>query len=104
VVSGDCSEVNGACADYVFGPDHVRLSLTDLSAFIAENKHLPNVPSEAEIKANGVNMAHFTGRLLEKIEELALYTIEQEDRIAAQDDIIAKLSERIEMLETRDAN
>jgi len=79
VVSGDCTEQNGACADYVFGPDHKRLSLPELRAFIIENKHLPNVPSEADIKANGVNMAHFTGRLLEKIEELALYTLEQEE-------------------------
>ncbi len=82
VVSGNCTETDGACADYVFGPDHARLSLPDLRAFIAENRHLPNVPSEADIRENGVNMAHFSGRLLEKVEELTLYTLEQEDVIA----------------------
>ncbi len=92
IVSGDCSEQNGACADYVFGPDHVRLTLPELRAFITENSHLPNVPSEAHIKANGVNMAHFTGRLLEKIEELALYTLEQEE-------VIQELRTRVEQLE-----
>ena len=95
VVSGQCTETDGACADYVFGPDHERLSLPDLRAFIAENRHLPNVPSEAEIRANGVNMAQFSGRLLEKIEELALYTLEQEDVIAQQNARIERLEQLV---------
>ncbi len=52
------------------------------------------------IRTNGVNMAHFSGRLLEKVEELTLYTLEQEDRISAQDDVIAALYSEIEALKT----
>ena len=81
VVTGNCTEQNGACADYVFEEDYNLRALDDLSKYIATNKHLPNVPRAQEIQDNGVNLAHFSGRLLEKIEELTLYTLQQEETI-----------------------
>ena len=81
-INGQCSEgVSGSCADYVFEPDYELRSLEELSEFIAENGHLPNVPSTEQIKKNGLKVQHFQGRLLEKIEELTLYTLAQEDTI-----------------------
>ncbi len=94
------SETDGACADYVFEPDYEYLSLAELEAFIAENKHLPNVPSTAEIKENGLNVQHFQGRLLEKVEELVLYTLEQQDTIEGQQSTIEAMAARLEALET----
>ncbi len=81
VISGNCTEQDGACADYVFEPDYELRSLDELGAFIAENKHLPNVPSAEEMTQNGVNMTRLAGRLLEKVEELTLYTLQQQELI-----------------------
>lgn len=62
--------------DYVFGDDYELRSLSDLSAFISEYKHLPGIPSAEEIKAtNGVELGEMNRLLLEKIEELTLYII-----------------------------
>ena len=98
-ITGNCVEVNGACADYVFEPGYEYLSLDELAAFIADNKHLPNVPSTAEIRENGLNVQHFQGRLLEKVEELVLYTLEQQSTIDEQQSAIAALTARLEALE-----
>jgi hypothetical protein len=40
------------------------------------------VPSEAEVKQNGINVAEMDAILLRKIEELTLHSIAQEKRIA----------------------
>lgn len=78
VITGDCTEQNGACADYVFEPDYKLRSLGELQQFVSANKHLPNVPSADDMQKNGVSVTHLSGRLLEKIEELVLYTLEQQ--------------------------
>ncbi|MEO1700408.1 MAG: hypothetical protein AAFR71_00010 [Pseudomonadota bacterium] len=80
-ISGQCTEVDGACADFVFQDDYVLPSLDDVQAFIQENRHLPDIPSEADMKRDGINLQNMSGRLLQKIEELTLYTIEQQDDI-----------------------
>jgi hypothetical protein len=52
------------------------MSLPDLEKYILQNKHLPNIPSENEIKAEGgFDVGAMNIKLLEKIEELALYVI-----------------------------
>lgn len=81
VIDGQCDEADGACADYVFEPDYDLRSIDELESFITENRHLPNVPSAQEMDENGINIATISGRLLEKIEELTLYTIAQEQAI-----------------------
>jgi len=68
--------------DYVFENDYELLSLDELQSFITEHKHLPGVPSSAEIQTTGyVDLNQFQMRLLEKIEELTLHTLAQEQRI-----------------------
>ena len=67
--------------DYVFGEDYPLMSLDELQAYIARQKHLPNVPSAEDIRQNGLNLSEFQMRLLEKVEELTLYTIEQHQQI-----------------------
>lgn len=61
--------------DYVFEPGYDLMSLDELQAFIAREKHLPNVPSASQVREQGLNLSQFQMRLLEKIEELALYTL-----------------------------
>jgi len=75
-----------ALPDYVFAQDYDLNSIEELEKFVKENKHLPGVISEAQLKKEGkLELLSFTYSLLEKIEELALYTIDQENQIESQD-------------------
>lgn len=68
-------------ADYVFKDDYNLMSLHEVENFIEQNGHLPNVPSEAEVLDNGIELGAMNAKLLEKIEELTLYTIELNKKI-----------------------
>ena len=68
--------------DHVFAQDYKLMSLYDLEQFIKTNKHLPEIPSEKEVKENGINLGEMQGKLLLKIEELTLYIIELEKRLS----------------------
>lgn len=80
-------------ADYVFEKyytgnstlksDYKMPTLEEVEAFTKKNNHLPEMPSAKEIKENGLHLKKMTNLLLQKIEELTLYTIEQEKRIKA---------------------
>ena len=74
---------NSPCApDYVFKAGYPLMSLDKLAAFIEHNNHLPNVPSESDLREAGViNNTQFQMILLEKIEELTLYTLQQQQII-----------------------
>lgn len=89
-----CEEVkviaNVPSADYVFEKDYNLRTLNEVEAFVNENKHLPDVPSAKEFKENGYKMGDMDNLLLQKIEELTLYIIEQQKQI---DDLKNKLNE-----------
>ncbi len=68
-------------ADFVFEESYALRPLDEVSRFIQTNKHLPEIPSAADMVENGVDMGEFQIKLLQKIEELTLYIIEQEKRI-----------------------
>jgi hypothetical protein len=70
-------------ADFVFEPDYKLPSLTTLETYIKENKHLPDVPLAADVKKNGLDLGEMNKILLQKVEELTLYIIELEKRVAA---------------------
>ncbi|SNR87867.1 hypothetical protein [Flavobacterium sp. ov086] len=80
-------------ADYVFEKyytgksslksDYVMLTLAEIEQFAKENNHLPNVPSAQEIKDKGLQLGEMSNILLQKIEELTLYIIEQNKKIEA---------------------
>ncbi len=99
-----CEEVevvlNVAAPDYVFEKyytghsnlksDYVMPTLEDIEAYTKVNHHLPSVPSAKELKEQGLELKEMSVILLQKIEELTLYTIEQEKRIKALESQIAK--------------
>lgn len=87
--------------DYVFNPDYDLKPLSEVEAFVKENKHLPEIPSEKQMQENGLSMNEFQIKLLQKIEELTLYTISQEKRLNEQQSIIEKQNKRIEQLENK---
>lgn len=70
--------------DYVFEEDYDLKPLSEIEAFIEEEGHLPNIPSAEEVEEEGVALARMNALLLEKIEELTLYTIKQDQQIVAQ--------------------
>jgi hypothetical protein len=84
------ADVNG-WADYVFKSDYNLLSLQEVSQFIIKNKHLPEVPSADEVVENGVELKEMSVLLLKKIEELTLYTIQQQKLIDGMSKDIEKI-------------
>ena len=68
--------------DYVFEPSYDLMPLDSLAEFVSAERHLPNIPPAGEIQKSGLNMTDMQLRLLEKIEELTLYTIQQQATIA----------------------
>ncbi|WP_316815846.1 hypothetical protein [Pedobacter nyackensis] len=74
----------GQWPDYVFEKDYPILPLNELEMFVSKNKHLPNVPNAAEVKKDGIDVGEMNAKLLQKIEELTLYIIEQQKNIIDQ--------------------
>ncbi|HTK19292.1 MAG TPA: hypothetical protein VL442_07265 [Mucilaginibacter sp.] len=67
--------------DYVFKPNYRLPSLAAVKAYIDQNQHLPEMPSEQEVKDNGINLGEIVKVQTKKIEELTLYAIEQQKQI-----------------------
>jgi len=91
----------GNWADYVFETDYDLNSTEEVETFIKENKHLPNVPSAADVSKNGVDMVEMDATLLRQIEELWLHVIElkkESETVKAENEI---LKTRINTLENR---
>jgi hypothetical protein len=77
-------------ADRVFGDDYRLRPLSEVAAFIGENGRLPDVPSEAEVRRDGIDAAAMFTIQMTKIEELTLHAIELERQAKAKDAIMAK--------------
>ncbi|MGC6471093.1 MAG: hypothetical protein ACON4E_07495 [Flavobacteriales bacterium] len=67
--------------DYVFEDDYDLKSLEEVEAFIEQNKHLPEIPSAVEVETEGIQVSEMLQLMMKKIEELTLYSIEQDKRI-----------------------
>ncbi|ANH80052.1 hypothetical protein A8C56_02800 [Niabella ginsenosidivorans] len=76
--------VNTSGADFVFDSAYRLRSLSEVKAFIRNNKHLPEIQSAAEMQAEGLDVGDSQTKLLQKIEELTMYLIELEERAATQ--------------------
>lgn len=83
--------VNATGADFVFADDYRLRPLSEVEAFISENNHLPEIQSAQEMQENGVSMNELQIQLLQKIEELTLYLIQQEK-------VIQVLRQEVELL------
>ncbi len=87
--------------DYVFEDDYKLRSLADLQAYIEEHHHLPGVKSAKEIKEEGLNLSQSQMSLLEKVEELTLYTLRQQQELEAKKQQLNSLEERFAVLESK---
>ncbi|OJJ23396.1 hypothetical protein BKI52_03280 [marine bacterium AO1-C] len=81
-------------ADYVFAKDYHLRPLNEVAEFIQQNKHLPDVPSAAEVGKKGIDLGQMDATLLRKVEELTLYLI----ALKKQNE---QLQQRIEKLENK---
>jgi len=99
---------NDTWPDFVFESNYNLMSLKELDNYIQENKHLPEIPTTAEVEENGISVGKMNAKLLQKIEELTLHTIQQQELIDGQMELINSLKEgmeaqnkRIEQLENK---
>ncbi len=81
-VRADEITVNTSGADFVFENGYNLRPLTEVESFVKANKHLPDVTPAAEMQNNGVSVGEMNAKLLQKVEELTLYSIELEKRNA----------------------
>ncbi|OXB09909.1 hypothetical protein [Flavobacterium reichenbachii] len=112
-VNGAITTTNSYYADYVFEDyfqgfsdikaDYKFKSLSDVDAFIKENKHLPGITPINELEKTNegymFNVSELSVQLLEKTEELYLHAIEQKKQLEIKDNEIKSLNERLEKLE-----
>jgi hypothetical protein len=90
----------GNYADYVFDSTYQLPTLQSVEAYIKQNHHLPEVPSEADVTKDGINLGDHQVVLLKKIEELTLYAIDQHKEQQAQNEKLQLLEKKlIEILE-----
>jgi len=87
--------------DYVFKSQYKLRPLKEVEKFVKENSHLPEVPSEAEVKKNGLELGEMSVTLLKKIEELTLYMIEKDKQLEKANQQIQDLSKKVKKLETK---
>lgn len=86
---------NNGWADYVFQKDYKLMPLKDLESYIDEKGHLPEVPTTEEAIANGIELKEMNILLLKKVEELTLYTLQQQKNIEDQNKRIQTLEKKL---------
>ena len=84
-------KVETGWSDFVFLNDYKLPTLQEVENHIKEKGHLKNIPSAKEVEENGIFLGEMDSKLLLKIEELTLYTIQQEKKITAQANEIKEL-------------
>lgn len=87
--------------DFVFANDYDLKKLSEVEAYIKKNGHLPGVPSAKQVEGEGFNLENMDATLLQKIEELMLYTIEQQKLLQQQKMQIDSLIEKVRVLEKK---
>lgn len=88
-------------ADYVFEANYNLPTLEEVEKHIKEKGHLINIPSAAEVEANGIELGEMNKLLLEKIEELTLYILELRDELDQKSKTIEKNNVKLVKLESR---
>jgi hypothetical protein len=97
-------QVNGqnlSVPDYVFEDDYELMPLDELQAFIDANGHLPGIASADKVQSEGLDLAGSQMSQLQKIEELTLYTLQQEGRLAEQETQLQAQREHLQAQQQR---
>jgi hypothetical protein len=81
-------------ADFVFDKNYKLRTLSEVAQFIKLNQHLPDVPSTADVNKEGIDLGQTQAILLQKVEELTLYVIEQDKKINSLKKEVKRLSKK----------
>ncbi|CAM1344757.1 hypothetical protein [Tenacibaculum amylolyticum] len=84
-------KLQSAWPDYVFTNDYKLPTLKEVEQHIKEKGHLENIPSAKEVQENGIKLGEMNKKLLEKVEELTLYTIQQQKEIEELKGLVKQL-------------
>ena len=85
-------------ADFVFKKEYKLPTLKEVEKHIKAKGHLRDIPSAEEVEKNGFYLGEMDAKLLQKIEELTLYTISQEKQLENQSKEIKTLKEENKVL------
>ena len=81
----------GAFPDFVFEQGYNLKPLVEVEKNIKAEGHLEGIPSKKEVDINGVAIGKLQAKILQKVEELTLYAIQQDKRLEEQSQRIAQL-------------
>ena len=81
-------QLSGAWPDYVFSEDYALPAISEVASYVQLENHLPGIPSAKEIESDGLHLGEMQRKMVEKIEELMLYIIQQEERISQLEEAI----------------
>ena len=99
IISGDVIlAYTSDWADYVFDKDYKLMPLKEVENYINNNHHLPGIPSAAEANKS-YSVAKINTGFLKKIEELTLYTIDQDKKIEEQSRELASVKQQLQALQ-----
>jgi hypothetical protein len=94
-------DLTGICVpDFVFKKDYKLMSLKELEKFVTTKQHLPEIASEKEMIEDGLNMKEFQMKLLQKMEEMTLYIIEQNKKNEKQEQELKILKAEIKKIKS----
>ena len=85
--------------DYVFDSTYMLSPLKEVESYIRKNRHLPGIPSADEVAKDGLSVGENQAALTKKIEELTLYTIALEKKLAAQGELLKLMQEQMNEIE-----
>lgn len=85
----------GTWPDYVFDQGYRLPDLKDLEQYLRTHHHLPDIPAQAQVQEDGIDLAEHAAALLKKVEELTLYAIQQNKTLTEQDRQINEQSRQL---------
>ncbi|WP_332368758.1 hypothetical protein [Spirosoma telluris] len=91
-------------ADYVFADNYKLRTLNDVERYVKQNKHLPGVPSAEQVAKEGIDVGKMDAKLLEKIEELTLYLIEQRKELDSIREENKQMKAKMLLLESKNSH
>ncbi|MBC9795857.1 hypothetical protein [Sinomicrobium weinanense] len=88
-------------SDFVFESGYTLPTLEEVERHIQEKGHLKDIPSAKEVGKEGIHLGAMDAKLLQKIEELTLYTIAQEKQLQFQKEKLKERESRLSAMEVR---
>ena len=84
-------QLRGNWPDYVFKKSYKLPSIAEFENYIDQNKHLPGIPAAKEVETNGLEVGEMQKKMMEKLEQYALYIIDLQKQI---NELKTKLNEK----------